>query len=137
MKKLLFLLFVISVFTNACSDGDMPDINGMWQLKTIEDADSHTTQSVDTIFYAFQRQSIFSYTILYEEENKPATAIQIYGFIVFPDNDHLHIQLDKAYYWRKSYVLWQDTEVTYDIVRLDSKCMILSQGGSIYNFKKY
>jgi hypothetical protein len=137
MKKLLFLLSIILVFITACSDGDMSDINGMWQLKTIEDAGNHTVQPVDTIFYAFQRQSIFSYTILYEDDNNPATALQIYGFIDFPDNDHLHIQLDKAYHWRAPYVLWQDTAVIYDIVRLDSKSMILSQGGSIYNFKKH
>jgi hypothetical protein len=125
----------------------MPVINGMWQLKTIEDAGSHTIQSVDTIFYAFQRQSIFSYTILHEKEDQPASFQVVYGFIDFiPDNDHLRIQIDKnhyindkgeKYYINLNLLLWKSEEITYTIVRLDSKCMILSQGGSIYNFKKY
>jgi len=136
MKKLLFLLPVIIAFISACSDGDMPTINGMWQLKTIEDA-GHEVRAVDTIFYAFQRQSVFSCTILYEADNKPATSIQIYGFIDFPDSKHLHIQLDKSYYWRAPYVLWNDTSVVYDIIRLDSKQLVLSGEGEIYHFNKY
>ncbi|MDR3267119.1 MAG: lipocalin-like domain-containing protein [Tannerella sp.] len=136
MKKLLFLFPIILVFINACSDGDMPDINGMWQLKTIEDA-NHNVWSIDTVFYAFQRQSVFSYTILHEEEDNSAAALQIYGFIDFPDNDHLHIQLDKAYYEHIYYVFWKNTEITYDIVQLDSKRLVLSQNGEIYHFKKF
>lgn len=136
MKQLLFLMFIPFVFFTACSDGDMPAINGMWQLKTIEDS-ARAVQSVDTVFYAFQRQSIFSYTVLYEHENQPATATQIYGYIDFPDSDHLHIRLDENYYNQESFVLWKDTGVVYDIIRLDAKHLTLSQNGTCYYFNKY
>lgn len=136
MKKILLGIIFLALFT-ACDDGDMPGIDGMWQLKTIEDTATHQTQPVDTIYFAFQRQAIFSYTVLHEKENKPATATYIYGYIDFPDNDHLHIQLDKSYESRKGDVLWKDTSVTYDIIQLNSKHLILSQNGSVYYFNKF
>jgi hypothetical protein len=131
MKQLLFAMFVPFLFFAACLDSDKPAINGMWQLKTIEDS-THTVQSVDTIFYAFQRQSIFSYTVLYRQEG-----FSIYGFIDFPDNDHLHIQLDKNYYLQAPNVLWKDTSIVYNIIRLDAKHLTLLQDGTFYYFNKY
>jgi hypothetical protein len=131
----LFFLFVLFIFFAACSDGDKPAINGLWQLKSIEDTGSHTVQPVDTVFYAFQRQSIFSYIRLQENENQPS--VVIYGFIDFPTPDHLHILLDKNYYETKSYVPWKDTSVIYDIIRLDAKRLTLSQNGTFYYFNKY
>ena len=131
MKQLLFAIFIPFLFFVACSDGDNPAINGMWQLKTIEDS-TRAVQQVDTIFYAFQRQAIFSYTVLYGEE-----ASILYGFIDFPNNDHLHILLDKSYYSQASFVLWKDTGTVYDIIRLDAKHLTLSQSGTYYYFNKY
>lgn len=131
MKQLLFAIFISFLFFVACSDGDNPAINGMWQLKTIVDGSDHAVQ-VDTIFYAFQRQSIFSYTVLQQEN-----ASIIYGFIDFPDNDHLHILLDKSYYSQASFVLWKDTGTVYDIIRLDAKHLTLSQNRIYYYFNKY
>jgi hypothetical protein len=127
------LVFSSMYFFPACSDGDNPAINGMWQLKTIE-SPNHI-QAVDTVFYAFQRQSIFSYTRLQEKENPPH--IQIYGFIDFPASDRLHIQLDKRYYQFAPYVPWKDTAVIYDIIRLDAKRLILSENDTVYYFNKY
>jgi hypothetical protein len=120
----------------ACSDSDKSTINGMWQLKTIEDS-LHHIQPVDTIFYAFQRQSIFSYTLLYEHENQPATCQIIYGYIDFPDPNRLHIQLDERFYNSARYTLWQNTNVIYDIIHLDSKRLTLSKDRTFYYFNKY
>jgi hypothetical protein len=143
MKKLFFFIFVPFAFLGACSDGDMPAINGMWQLKSIEDA-NRTIQPIDTIFYAFQRQSIFSYTLLQEQENRPATSIVIYGFIDFPAHDRLHIQLDKdAKYYKNALLPWNwgekspENDVIYDIVKLNSKNLILFHDKKTYYFVKY
>jgi hypothetical protein len=133
MKQLLFIFASLLIFA-ACSDGDKPVINGMWQLKTIEDNTHTHVQTVDTIFYAFQRQSIFSYTVLLENGGYPASNV-IYGYIDFPDPDHLHILLDEKYQGYN--VLWQGIEVTYDIIRLDSKRMTLLSEGTYYYFNKY
>jgi hypothetical protein len=137
LKQLLFgLAFLVSLAT--CSDGDKSAINGMWQLKAIEDS-THHIQPVNTIFYSFQRQSIFSYTILFEKENQPATSIVIYGFVDFPAQDYLRIQLDKSYYKQASSVLWKDTSVVYKIICLDAKHLTLlqEQDKTFYYFNKY
>ncbi|MDR0733463.1 MAG: lipocalin-like domain-containing protein [Dysgonamonadaceae bacterium] len=132
MKQLLFAIFIPFLFLAACSDGDHPAINGMWQLKTIDDGNNRV-QQVDTVFYAFQRQAVFSYTILPQEENKSP----IYGYIDFPDRNRLHIQLDKNHYYQAKLTLWNDTSVVYDIHRLDAKQLVLSHNGSVYRFSKY
>jgi hypothetical protein len=132
----LLLLF------GACSDGNKPEINGMWQLKTIQD-ENQNIRNFDTIFYSFQRQSIFSYTEVHEREGEAATSTIIYGYIDFPENDLLHIQLDKGYYgaarllpwnWGKENPLY---EATHDILKLDSKNLILFYNKKTYSFIKY
>jgi hypothetical protein len=132
MKNLVGLGIVLLTFFTACNDSSLPDINGMWQLKTIEDA-NHQTQSVDTIFYSFQRQAIFSYTVVHQDKSDPP----IYGFIDFPDKDHLHILLDTGSEWQKEQVLWKEMNVTYEILLLNSKYMQLSQNGIVYSFNKF
>jgi hypothetical protein len=114
----------------------------MWQLKTIQD-ENKNVETIDTIYYSFQRQAIFSCTLLHEKENEAATATVIYGYIDFPDNNHLHIQLDKNQKGEKYLLPWnwgEETpvsELIHDIVKLDSKNMVLSHNGKTYNFIKY
>jgi hypothetical protein len=125
-KRWIFLIVILFCFSS-CLDFDLPNVNGMWQLKTIQD-ENENTQTVDTLFYSFQRQAIFSCTILKEKENEAATSIVIYGFIDFPDNNQLHIQLDEKE---------GEIDITYNIVELDSKKMVLFNDGKTYNFVKY
>jgi hypothetical protein len=134
--KQIFLAVAIFLFFNACSDGNRPEINGMWQLKTVED-ENKNSQIIDTIFYSFQRQAIFSYTILKEEEGKPATYSILYGYINFPEENQLLIQLDKNYLWGKSLLPWDGEGTTFDIVQLNSRHLVLRQDGKTYNFIKY
>jgi hypothetical protein len=145
MKNLIFTGAIMLAFFYACSDGNRPEINGMWQLKTIQD-ENQDTQTVDTIFYSFQRQAIFAYTLLREKEGEPATSAIVYGFIDFPDDNHLHIQIDKNYKedanllkllpwnWDAENVT---NDVTYDIIKLDSKSLILFNKKKTYHFIKY
>jgi hypothetical protein len=140
--KQIFLAVAIFLFFNACSDGDRPEINGMWQLKTIQNVNKNS-QTVDTIFYSFQRQAIFSYTILMEEEGRPATYSILYGYIDFPEEDQLHILLDKNYNGNAKLLPWNwdvenvTNDVTYDIIKLDSKSLILFNNNKTYHFIKY
>ncbi|MDR0682252.1 MAG: lipocalin-like domain-containing protein [Dysgonamonadaceae bacterium] len=130
---MIIILFCFS----SCLDFNLPNVNGMWQLKTIQD-ENENIQTVDTIFYSFQRQAIFSYTILQEKENEAETSILIYGFIDFPDNDQLHIQLDEKQKNLAHLLIWEGkSDVTYNIVKLDSKKMVLFNDGKTYNFIKY
>jgi hypothetical protein len=143
MKNLIFSGIFVLIFFNACLDGDKPEINGMWQLKTIQGENSGNG-IIDTIFYSFQRQSLFAYTELYETGGKPATSSIIYGYIDFAQGDNrLHIQLDEKYNGSAGLLLWNRGEespldsVTYDIVKLDSKYLRLFHKGKTYNFIRY
>ncbi|GHT77642.1 hypothetical protein AGMMS50262_19200 [Bacteroidia bacterium] len=137
MKKkigwgMLFLLFLIS-----CTDSDLPKVNGMWQLKTIEDTENHTISQVDTIFYAFQRDVLFTYTVLYEKENAPATSEVLYGYVTFPSENKMLLELDERYHSLLHLTFWTDTSVAYDVLKLDAKNMVLSADNKIYSFIKY
>lgn len=137
-KRLLWGILLIPLLA-ACVDGNLPNVNGMWQLKTIQDENGNT-QKVDTVFFSFQRQAIFSCTILNGDTTifPDPTAI-VYGYIDFPVKDKLHIQLDKMYegqYYREL-LLWEGMQTEFDIVRLSSKELILRQEERRYNFVKF
>ncbi|GHT07314.1 hypothetical protein FACS189432_01280 [Bacteroidia bacterium] len=129
VSVILFSLFLIS-----CIDTDLPRVNGMWQLKSVSD-ENGGLQTVDTLYFSFQRQAIFSYTVMNASGN---SASVIYGYVDFPEDGILHIQLDKRYEekppstWR-----WKDTSVTFYIEKINSKELILRQEGMKYNFIKF
>ncbi|MDR0864699.1 MAG: lipocalin-like domain-containing protein [Candidatus Symbiothrix sp.] len=138
MKNYLFGGILILAFLTACQDADLPKVNGMWQLKTIQEKD-HTTQAVDTVYFSFQRQAIFSYTLLNGDTSKPNSTVIIYGYVDFPAENKMHIQLDKNNLngYHTSRVLWKGEQVTYDILKLNSKELILGQEGTRYHFIKF
>jgi hypothetical protein len=139
MKKLFFSSIIALVLFAACSD-DTSSINGMWQLKTIQDTNGNI-QSIDTVYYGFQHEEIFSYTILHERKDKPATAQIIYGYSDFPAEKQLHLQVDKKGDINvkiKFLTLWNnEPEITYDILQLEAKKLTLSHEGAVYHFIKY
>jgi hypothetical protein len=136
MQKYGFFGCLLLLIFASCLDPELPHINGMWQLKTITDSNNQIS-SVDTIYYSFQRQAIFSYTIINNNSDAPQTTI-IYGYIDFPDDDKLHILLDKSYQNKyDKLLLWKGIETAYDIVKLNSKDMILKQDDKTYHFIKF
>jgi hypothetical protein len=76
---------------------------------------------------------------LHEKEKKAATADVIYGYVEFPNSNQLHILLDENENWKKDLLwLWEkENNVTYDIVTLDSKKMVLFRNNKTYNFTKH
>ncbi|MDR0413473.1 MAG: lipocalin-like domain-containing protein [Dysgonamonadaceae bacterium] len=140
MKKQWIPLIAVTLILSSCLDFDLPNVNGMWQLKTIQSEDGNI-QAVDTIFYSFQRQAIFSYTILHEREQQAAVAEVIYGYVEFPGSGQLHLLLDEKEEERgrlEKLLLWEgENKVTYHIVKLNSKRMVLARNNKTYNFIKY
>ncbi|MDR0543222.1 MAG: lipocalin-like domain-containing protein [Dysgonamonadaceae bacterium] len=126
----------------SCIDFNLPLIDGMWQLKTVEDAGGK--HPVDTIFYSFQYQRIFSQTVLnakpYNPDNPNA---YIYGFTDFSVKDKVTLSLNhgaEGDYWYQLLIWNVETEgetATFDIVRYNSKELILRRNGSTYNFIKF
>jgi hypothetical protein len=140
MKKRLLWGMILFPLLVSCLDVNLPNVNGMWQLKTIQDENGQT-QKVDTVFFSFQRQAIFCCTILNgDTSNYAYPTLIVYGYIDFPVKDKLHIQLDKMYDEPLLYqevLLWEGIQTEYDIVRLSSKELILRQDEKRYNFVKF
>jgi hypothetical protein len=105
----------------------------MWQLKTIEDADG-SSHPVDTIFYSFQRQTLFAYTVLNYWPERPDPILLVYGSIDLSVADRLTIHIPND--WKKD-VLWQDSIITYTIRQLNAKKMVLEQEDVKYHFIKF
>jgi hypothetical protein len=137
MKKFLYLGSLCFLIFYACLDTSLPNVNGMWQLKTIQSEDGNI-QKIDTLYYSFQRQVIFSYTLLFHENNNYAAHV-LYGYVYFPEEGKMHIQMDRNTNDddRIQLLPWKDYETYYDIVKLTSKEMVLFSEGKTYNFIKF
>jgi hypothetical protein len=133
MKKLrLSNIFLICFFVS-CTNSHLPDVDGMWQLKTIEDATGHV-QTVDTIYYSFQRQRLFTYTQLNAGPMQFDPTLVVYGYVDFPAKDRMVIHIDASGAGYVSVLPWHSESVTYAILKLTSKEMILEDEGDIYRF---
>ncbi|KAA6302519.1 MAG: hypothetical protein EZS26_001351 [Candidatus Ordinivivax streblomastigis] len=133
MKKVLFPLVIVCALCASCVDSDLPNVNGMWQLKTIEEAGG-SSHPVDTIYYSFQRQTLFAYTILNYWPERPDPILLVYGLIDLSVADRLTIHIPND--WKKD-VLWQDSIITYTIRQLNAKKMVLEQEDVKYHFIKF
>jgi len=133
MKKNGCLIILSTLFFISCSMDENRGVEGLWQLKTI--TENGIDLPVDTIFYSFQlKQEGFAYTIVHESWNTPEQTKVFYGYVGFPSKNQLHIQMDSETeeFWSKIYkeeLIWRDTQVTYDILKLNCKEMILKQTG--------
>ncbi|MDL2323448.1 lipocalin-like domain-containing protein [Bacteroidales bacterium OttesenSCG-928-A17] len=134
--RLIFItIWALCAFS--CVDNDIPNTNGMWQLKTIEDKEG-IIHPVDTIYYSFQRQCVFSYTSLEKNELGHEKAWVRYGYVDFPNDKLMHIKMDQGNDEATLNSLpWKGMEVEYEILHLSSKKMTLGFEGETYSFIKF
>ncbi|MDL2241671.1 lipocalin-like domain-containing protein [Bacteroidales bacterium OttesenSCG-928-L03] len=132
------LVYLFTCLLVSCDDSHTADINGMWQLRTIQDGEGNV-QHLDSVFYSFQRKYVFSYTALITDGLGREAIIELYGYADYPDNETLHILMDETYQsqWALDALPWHAPEVEYKILSLDSKKLVLGQGNEIYSFTKY
>ena len=141
MKKFACCGIIVPLLIIACTDEKIRGVEGMWQLKTI--TENGTVLPVDTIFYSFQlKQEGFTYTILQEHSNTPEQTSVFFGYVDFPSQNQMHILLDQQIHSddrAETVLLWHDREVTYDILKLTSKEMLLKQKDkeALYTFIKF
>ena len=155
MKKLFFALIAGSLLITSCIDPSLPNLDGMWQLKTFEDAEGK--QLIDTIFYSFQYQRSFSVTILNADYtidwhlNDP-TAV-IYGFTDFSAENQMTLDIHTP--WNLYAISWHEEDwwkfipwatpdkeksfATLTICKHTSKQLILrhEDTGTTYSFTKF
>lgn len=135
MKKIL-LAGLLLVLTLSCVDRSLPRVDGFWQLKTIEKTDTGEELSIDTIFFGFQRQTLFSHTTVSEIPNYEEP---IYGYISFPSEKQITIEIHGPQQTPKylEQLFWNKAEATFDIRTITSKKMQLQHENIIYHLIKY
>ncbi|WP_280698248.1 lipocalin-like domain-containing protein [Dysgonomonas sp. PH5-45] len=136
MKRVLYLCLGLLFLLVSCNDDSEHRMNGMWQLKTVEDTNGNTTH-VDTVYYSFQRQAVFSFTHLINENE----AEVYYGYVDFPADDKVQISIDQRYRVDDflKYSGWTDFDNTFIIKKVDGKRLVLLSevDKKTYTFKKY
>ena len=134
MKK-IFLILICFLGLYACSDDVEDQMDGFWQLKTIE-KDGEISQ-VDTVFYGFQRKALFSYTIT--SPTDPNETILSYGYIQYPTENEILITMDprSVFYDFSTLTGWESTEEKFTIESVNSKNLILKNGNKTYFFKRF
>lgn len=130
MKKygLLFLVFLLCVSCD--NEVTTPKLVGKWQLKTVEKNGTETP--VDTVWYNFQSESIFSVQVYVPQQD---TVLVLLGFKT--ENEKvLSIQLQSEAYLE--YSDWGGTERLFTIEKLNKKNLKLrSEEGYHYSFIKF
>jgi len=145
MKKvLLFCCLLLPVSWVSCDKFDLyknHKLDGMWQLKTVQDIDGKVV-FVDTIYYSFQRAAVFSFTVL----ETPTHAMQpIYGYVDMPSDDRVHVLIDYNsakggnFEWFHKLSGWSSLDVTFDIKKYNNTDLVLfdSGNGKTYTLKKF
>jgi hypothetical protein len=136
MKKILFCLFIMLSGIYACSDDIENQIEGQWQLKTMEE--NGVISKVDTVFYSFMSGRVFSYTILL---NQDETCLY-YGYIDALSDKEILIKIDDEYFLNKSRDFevksdWEEQQRIFEIQSINSKKLVLFYGGKTYSFRKH
>ena len=131
-------------------------LDGMWQLKTVQDTDGNIT-CVDTIYYSFHREVVFSLTVLL---NPKQARPPFYGYIEdekISDNK-IHIKMDRKvkdnyseeddnkelnyvddFTYFLSFSGWSSADIVFDIKKYNKSDLVLfdSKNEKTYTLKKF
>ena len=146
MKKILLCSLLLFLFLSCEQINNQIDnyknyrLDGMWQLKTVGNVDGNTIP-VDTVYYSFQRETVFSFTLL---EN-PQKATVVYGYLDMPSSDRVHVLIDKNSAFGGDINLflnlsgWSSADVVFDIKKYNHSDLVLfdSGNGKTYTLKKF
>jgi len=143
--KLLFLCLLSLALLGSC--GYPVDFykdfkfDGMWQLKTVEDANGNLS-NVDTIYYSFQRETLFALTVL---ANPKQAEYPFYGYVEILSGDKVRLTADNKnnsdYRMKlfREYSGWSSLSVDFDIIKYNKSDLVLFDGGNgkTYTLKKF
>ena len=132
-KRIFFYLITLLSGISACSDDIEYQIDGMWQLQTIEE--NGITSPVDTVFYSFMKGKVFSYTVL----RTPDAANVFYGYIDALSEKEILIKIDDKYFseYFQGISDWEKQQRVFGIENRNTQKMTLSSEGKTYSFKKH
>lgn len=128
---LLFLL--ASSFFYSCDGGDSK-MNGYWKLTSIKLPDQ-TELAVDSQFYAFQKEEVFSFTRLLSGKQSDIC----YGYADYPDKEHVHIVIDQNHTSLDFPTVshWNSFDALFEIKTNTTGSLILEKGDTLFILKKF
>ncbi len=143
MKKIIFLLTIIIAILTSCCDNVYVngDLDGMWQLQSVEDRENQTTCYPKDIYYSFQRNLTFISrmnetdtpvryigNLYYNEEEKE---IHINGLRKFPHEETVATKemLQQFYIF--------ETDVRFTIHSLNKKQLTMDYSKYRYTLRKW
>ena len=129
MKKYI-LIFIAFMLVIACDDIPNSSLMGKWQLKTVEK--NGTEISVDTVWYNFQSESVFSVQVYVPQRD---AFYVLLGLRTQTDNV-LSIRLESESYL--DYSDWNSINRSFTIDKVNrKKLVLLSEEGYKYSFIKF
>jgi len=139
-KKLLFGILSMLLLVS-CDYYKNHRLDGMWQLKTIKDSNGNETQ-VDTVFYSFQNEVVFSFTVT--ADNSKSVSYPYYGYMDMPSVDKVHVLIDRISDTEhiESFLSlsgWSSADIIFDIKDYTNKNLVLfdSESGNTFTLKKF
>jgi hypothetical protein len=129
MKK-FFILSTLFILSISCTDIVQSKLSGKWQLKTVEKNGVITV--VDTVWYNFQSESLFSIQVYQKQAN---IYPELIGFRTETDGV-LKIEFRPDEYL--AITDWTNNIRTFSIDKCKGKTLILrSEEGYVYLFNKF
>ena len=130
MKKYCFI-FLVFIYLASCDDISRSEIEGKWQLKTVEKAGMEIT--VDTVWYNFQSKSIFQYQFFISQQD---TFMLLPGVVKSNQVNILHLELITNEHLDQTD--WHGINRSFTIEKLDKKNLILvGEEGYSYSFIRF
>lgn len=118
----------------ACGDSLERQLEGKWQLKTVEQ--NGQIETVDTVWYNFQN-SLFEYQVYVPAID---SVRNMYGYKTLVDDQHLELELVSYFITIKDFLPltdWSSSKRTFQIEESTGSRLTLSSEGKTYTFKKY
>ena len=118
----------------ACGDSLERQLEGKWQLKTVEQ--NGQIETVDTVWYNFQN-SLFEYQVYVPAID---SVRNMYGYKTLVDDQHLELELVSYFITIKDFLPitdWSAPRRTFQIEESTGSRLTLSSEGKTYIFKKY
>ena len=118
----------------ACGDSLERQLEGKWQLKTVEQ--NGQIETVDTVWYNFQN-SLFEYQVYVPAID---SVRNMYGYKTLVGDQHLELELVSYFITIKDFLPitdWSSPKRTFQIEESSGSRLTLSSEGKTYTFKKY
>lgn len=118
----------------ACGDSLERQLEGKWQLKTVEQ--NGQIETVDTVWYNFQN-SLFEYQVYVPAID---SVRNMYGYKTLVGDQHLELELVSYFITIKDFLPltdWSSPKRTFQIEESTGSRLTLSSEGKTYTFKKY